>query len=98
MLPLLNENWVFFDYLSGHLLPLSLVYSTDRLVYGMDNQGNRAWIPGRQRRLLILWRLVSSAVPPSLILYSMGDVVPSAWLKSTCHCLYLAVNLRKGGV
>ena len=41
MLPLLNENEVFFDYLRGHLLPLSLIYSTDRLFYGMDDQGNR---------------------------------------------------------
>jgi len=41
MLPLLNENGVFFDYLSRHLLPLSLVYSTGRLVYGMDDQRNR---------------------------------------------------------
>jgi len=41
MLPLLNENGAFFDYLSGRLLPLSLVYSADRLVCGMDDQGNR---------------------------------------------------------
>jgi len=40
MLPLLNGNEVLFDYLSGHLLQLSFIYSTDRLVYGMDDQGN----------------------------------------------------------